>query len=241
VLAAEGKIDYPLFFFSNVGDDSEHPATLAYVRDVAIPYAAANGIELVELSGASTLLESLKRRERIVFIPMRMANGALGRRGCTGDYKIKRLATELRRRGATAAHPATLALGISLDEYHRMRTESGFSWERLAYPLIDIRLSRADCVAVIERAGLPVPPKSSCWFCPFKSLGEWRRMRFEEPALFEASADLEAMLNTRRAALGRDPVWLTRRLIPLRQAVGTAEQLGLFDVPSCDIGGYCMA
>lgn len=29
VLAAQGIIDYPLFLFSNVGDDSEHPGTLS--------------------------------------------------------------------------------------------------------------------------------------------------------------------------------------------------------------------
>lgn len=49
VLAAQGRIDYPLFLFANVGADSEHPASLRYVREVAMPYAEAHGIELVEL------------------------------------------------------------------------------------------------------------------------------------------------------------------------------------------------
>jgi hypothetical protein len=40
VLAAQGRIDYRRFLFANVGDDSEHPATLRYVRDVALPSAA---------------------------------------------------------------------------------------------------------------------------------------------------------------------------------------------------------
>jgi hypothetical protein len=46
VLAAQGRIDYRTFLFANVGDDSEHPATLRYVRGVAMPYAAAHGIAL---------------------------------------------------------------------------------------------------------------------------------------------------------------------------------------------------
>ncbi len=33
VLAAQGTIDYRTFLFCNVGDDSEHPATLCYVRE----------------------------------------------------------------------------------------------------------------------------------------------------------------------------------------------------------------
>src|SRR3546814_13602280 len=34
------------------------------------------------------------------------------------------------------------------------------------YPLRELGWTRADCMARIERAGLPVPPKSSCFFCP---------------------------------------------------------------------------
>lgn len=34
------------------------------------------------------------------------------------------------------------------------------------YPLRELGWSRDDCVARIERADLPVPPKSSCFFCP---------------------------------------------------------------------------
>ena len=49
VLAAQGEIDYPVALFANTGDDSEHPATIRYLRDVAAPFAAAHGIELVEL------------------------------------------------------------------------------------------------------------------------------------------------------------------------------------------------
>lgn len=32
------------------------------------------------------------------------------------------------------------------------------------YPLRELGWTRADCIARIERAGLPVPPKSSCFF-----------------------------------------------------------------------------
>jgi 3'-phosphoadenosine 5'-phosphosulfate sulfotransferase (PAPS reductase)/FAD synthetase len=53
VLAAQGEIDYPVALFANTGDDSEHPATIRYLREVATPYADAHGIELVELQRAS--------------------------------------------------------------------------------------------------------------------------------------------------------------------------------------------
>lgn len=246
VLAAHGEIDFPIALFCNVGDDSEHPATLRYVREHAAPFAQAHGIELVVLhkqrrgGGTETLLQRLYRRERSIDIPVRMANGAPGNRTCTADFKIKVIAADLKRRGATPADPAAVALGISLDEFQRMR-ESRIPIQRNTYPLIDRRLDRQDCMNVITRAGLPVPPKSSCWFCPFHSTAQWRRLRTESPDLFVQAADLEAMLNERRGVLGKDAVYLTGSGEPLSSAIAEDGQLSLFDdEATCDIGGYCM-
>ena len=50
VLAAQGKLgQVDAALFSNVGDDSEHPATLDYVRNIAIPWAAERGLKVLEL------------------------------------------------------------------------------------------------------------------------------------------------------------------------------------------------
>jgi hypothetical protein len=254
VLAARGDIDYPLALFANVGDDSEHPATLAYVRDVAAPFAERHGIELAELRARprgkpTTLLQTLMREgSRSVDIPAWMEGaGAPGRRTCTKDFKISRIAAWLKMLGATADDPATCALGISLDEWQRMRSESGFAFQRLTYPLIDAQLDRAACVALIERAGLPVPPKSSCWFCPYRPLRYWQEMKRDDPERFGQAVNLERLLSERHAGLtrangdGRGAVFLSPTLRPLGDAVGTAEQLDLFDAASCDIGGYCHA
>ena len=108
VLAARREIDFRTFLFANVGDDSEHPATLAYVREIAVPYAARAGLEIHELmrrrrDGATeTLTERLNRPDtRSIPIPVRMANGAPGRRNCTADFKIKVIGRWLREHGAS--------------------------------------------------------------------------------------------------------------------------------------------
>jgi hypothetical protein len=215
VLAAQGVIDFPTFVFANVGEDSENPETLAYVEAHAKPFAAASGIELVEIrkewrDGRDvTLLQSIHAGERSLSIPVRMSgSGAPGNRGCTGDFKIKPLAKFAKERGATGIDPAILGLGISLDEFQRMRNDSGFSWVQHEYPLIQLRLDRAACMALIERAGLPLPPKSSCWFCPMHNTAQWAEMRRRRPELFEQAAALEDTLNARRLMLGKDPVWM---------------------------------
>jgi hypothetical protein len=252
VLAAQGRIDFRTFLFSNVGDDSEHPATLAYVRDVAMPYAEAQGIELVELrkvmqrgerkGEVETLYGRLTREgSRSVPIPMRMSgSGAPGNRACTTDFKVRLIAGVLRRMGATAESPACVGLGISIDEFQRMSSDDeNFPHVHKVYPLIDLRLTRQDCHNVIAGAGLSIPPKSSCWFCPFHRLPAWQRLKRETPELFDRAVALERQMNDRRAKLGKDRVWLTDKLRPIDLVVG--DQADMFDETNdaCE-SGYCM-
>lgn len=248
VLAAQGKVDFPVFLFANVGDDSEHPATLRYVREVAMPYAERNGVVLHELrytrrdGRQPTLYEEVMGENRSVDIPMRVSNGAPGNRSCTERFKIRVVDRWLKEHGATADAPGVVGLGISLDEFQRMRSDDPrYPFKRNEYPLIDMRLNRQDCRNIIERAGLPVPPKSSCYFCPFHRLTEWRRLKEEEPELFAKAAELERRVNEKRTGFGKDPLWLTNKLIPLEQAVaGTQHTLFDDDVDDICESGFCM-
>lgn len=181
-------------------------------------------------------------QSRSLPIPVRMSNGAPGTRSCTADFKIKVIAKELKRRGATAVNPATIGIGISVDEIHRANNRKVEPHEQVVYPLLDLGLRRTDCARIIREAGLPVPPKSSCFFCPFHRTETWHDQRREEPELFEKSCQLEDILNERRATLGKDPVYLTRFGRPLREAIPDGvDLLPMFDETDglCD-SGWCM-
>ncbi|MFB7247900.1 phosphoadenosine phosphosulfate reductase [Streptomyces populi] len=249
VLAARGELDYRTFLMANVGDDSEHPGTLRYLHEYAIPYAKAHGLELVVLdrvmkrSGeVRTLYQDLTREgSRSLKIPVRMSNGAPGTRSCTASFKIKVVGDELKRRGATKEAPATVGIGISLDEIHRANKRRCEPHELIEYPLLERGIRRIDCARIIRGAGLPVPPKSSCWFCPFHRPETWHDMRRGEPELFEKACQLEELLNRRRDELGKDHVWLTRFNQPLRQAIPDGVDTLPFDEwdSGCD-SGWCM-
>lgn len=250
VLAAQGKIDFPTFLFANVGDDSEHPATLAYIRDIAMPYAEANNIALIELvrvqrTGAGrgrvrTIYQTLIDPEQLnVIIPARFeTSGAPSQRACTSDYKVRQIARWLKEHGATSNDPAIVGLGISLDEFQRARTDSGFATHTNVYPLLDLRLTRQDCINIIADAGLPVPPKSSCWFCPYRSNVTWQQLKNETPELFKRAVELEKVISAKSMQRGKDRVFLHRRCIPLEQAVG--EQAMMFEDDDACESGYCM-
>lgn len=251
VLAAQRRIDFTTFLFANVGDDSEHPDTIRYVHDIAMPYAAEHGIELVELHrvptrGVSagqveTLYGRLTRKgSRSLPIPVRMSNGAPGTRSCTADFKIRVVGKELKRRGATVDNPATVALGISVDEIERAvpGVDPWSPYQVRAYPLLDLGLSRSGCQKVIADADLPVPPKSACWFCPFHNKEAWVQLKRHTPDLFERACDLEDTLNRRRDELGKDHVWLTRHGRPLADAVDDSQGV-IPGMDGCD-SGWCM-
>jgi hypothetical protein len=57
-----------------------------------------------------------------------------------------------------------------------------------------------------------VPPKSSCFFCPFHSETTWRELRRDEPELFEKAQALEDHLQARNIRRGVEKqVYLTRK------------------------------
>jgi len=245
VLSARGDLPYRVHVFANTGDDSEHPDVLAYVRNVSQPYAITHGIQFVEIAkGGRTLYQSLMSTNRSVPIPARMSNGAPGNRACTVDYKIRQIDRWIATNGGRDADIVTVGLGISTDEIQRARRngrqwiERNRFWKQLEYPLIDLDMSRADCLAVIRDASLPPAPRSACYFCPFHSPMEWRRLDKQRPDLFARAVQIEEHINHKRVALlKKDKVWLHPSLAPLDLAVQS--QMDFDELEGCE-GGFCL-
>lgn len=201
---------------------------------------------------AIDLLDKLEQSKKSVPIPVRMAgSGAPGNRSCTVDWKIKPVAAFLRSlipteivkkvsketRGINSEmrfkaqsdlylkyYPILLGKGISTDEAQRAKKETGFAYYQAAYPLIDLGLSRMDCIKIIEESGLPPAPKSACWFCPYKTKSGWQTLRDSDPEKFEAAVELEKLLHSRSVALGRGGCYFT--------STGTTKSLFLDEVTS---------
>lgn len=232
VLAARKEIPYDTFVFANVGDDSENPTTIRYLHEIAIPFAAKHGVvlEVVQLHVKGkpvTILERIHSTNKggvgRINIPVYMSSGMPAQRRCTYDFKVEVIQ---RRYGV-------VGLGISVDEIHRAR----FGEPDRVYPLLELGLFRRDCIRIIEDAGLPVPPKSSCWFCPFHSMQAWQEMRNNQPEQFQKAVALEQFINERRVREGYNKVWFSRTLRPLDEATTDLHQMS-FDDDFCD-SGYC--
>jgi hypothetical protein len=73
---------------------------------------------------------------------------------------------------------------------------------RYRYPLQDLGMNRQDCLETIIEAGLPVPIKSACWFCPASQKWELYWLAGTHPELF-----LEALRIEHTAMIGKHSRW----------------------------------
>ena len=71
-------------------------------------------------------------------------------------------------------------LGISRDEVHRMKP-CELKYVSNRWPLIEMGVTRQDCLNWMEANGHPTPPRSSCIFCPYRSDREWMHLRDNLP------------------------------------------------------------
>jgi len=97
-------------------------------------------------------------------------------RQCTSHWKVaplRRKARELLGPTWRTTGVAEMWIGISLDEIQRMR-QADVRYLVHRWPLVERRMTRGDCKTWLTAHGLPVPPKSACVFCPFRSNAEWR-------------------------------------------------------------------
>jgi hypothetical protein len=117
-------------------------------------------------------------------IPVFMVDGlkkGIGKRQCTRDFKIDpinrkvRELLEMRRVPAKSPALVEMWIGISTDEALRMK-DSRLPWIRARWPLIELGISRADCITWMTEQGHPTPPRSACTFCPYHSDKEWLRL-----------------------------------------------------------------
>jgi len=151
-------------------------------------------------------------------------NGMI-RRQCTQTFKIEPIRARIRYLlKETGNRHATQLLGISTDEVQRVR-HSNVKYIKNAYPLIDLGMSRADCVAYLSEHGIEAP-RSACIGCPFHSDNEWRRLRDESPDEWRDAAEWEWQLQQNGLGLRGTP-YLHRQRVPLYQVdLSTREDHG---------------
>lgn len=254
VAQAEGLLEHPYDYFvwADVGYDSEDPQVHEYMRDYVVPYCREHEIPLIRVAKMrfgkeDTVLQSAIRKNRSIPIPVRMSNGAPSNRSCTADYKIKVVDKWCKDQGFTHV---TIGLGFSVDESNRAKNKpEQFIYhygkrklpiaKRYDFPLFPLGFTRLKSIRLVESVGLPTPPRSACWFCPFKSRSEWIEDKKHRPDIVQNAAIVESIVNRKRDSIGRDAVYIhpptAGSMQRLPHAIG--DQMSLFE-ETCE-SGYC--
>jgi len=143
-------------------------------------------------------------------------------RQCTTEYKLEPIRRHVRVLAGLAglrspAYPVVEQwIGISTDEAIRMKP-SFQAWQVNRWPLLEQRMSRADCLIWLRQHGYPIPPKSACLGCPFHSDARWRQIRDEDPVGWADAVEADRHIRTGFRGM-RAELYLHRSCVPLDQA-----------------------
>lgn len=175
--------------------------------------------------------------KRFIQIPTFGDRGGMGRRQCTREFKIeplikqKRLLMGYQPRKRIPPLTCYSWIGISTDEASRMK-ESRNAWEALRYPLIEMRMSRRDCVLWLEAHGFSIPRKSACRYCPYHTLAEWRALK-QDPVEWPQIVQIDRLLNKRGE-------YLHRSLMPIDEVdFASLEDKGQVNMFGNECEGVC--
>jgi hypothetical protein len=180
----------------------EKPETYEFVS-VLSEWCAQNGLPRV-----TTVRAESPRPERgfegLEGMCLRLENlpsKAFGYKSCSQRYKI-----EPQQKYLNHWEPAQVAwqdgrkvlqvIGYDAGEPQRAKDRTDERYD-FWYPLIEWGWGREECVESIKRAGLPLPGKSACFFCPSMRKPEVIELSEKHPELFARAVEME-----RRALAG---------------------------------------
>ena len=244
VMAALGEIE-PIDYAVHADTTHEHAATYAHAAKWT-PWLEARGVKVVTVQANRS---EVVREDWMdsTLIPAFSDNGKAGKQGqlrrqCTHDWKIMPVRRFIRSViGKPTPGAVHLLMGISYEEWRRMRV-SDVKYIEHVYPLVDMKMTRADCVTWLEAHGLPVPPKSACVFCPYKSIAAWQELKRAAGNDWEAAVAADTAIREKRMTHGYS-LYVHPARRPLPEAVSIPEDLGAyqseidFEAP-CD-SGHC--
>ena len=260
----EGDLPRPdLIIFADTGNEPDHVYRQLDQLDSGLKLIGSK----IEYVTAGDMVADIYKNGRFAAIPLfvlqnipiegygiKAVKTKRGRqkRQCTREYKItpieRRIRLELLDRGLArqqkdgriyinAGVMVESWLGISTDEAERIKP-SRTKWIEHRYPLIDLRMSRRDCINWLDDHGRPVPNKSSCKICPYHDDRYYAEMDLNELA---EVVEFDRDLRNGRLRLSENmnvQLFLHQRCIPLDQIDFNGKDNGQLTFNFCD-AGYC--
>lgn len=228
LMACDGTLPMPdVAIFADTGWEPAHVyAHLARLTE----HCAAHGLEVIKVSNGNlrAAAAAAAHSHRYASIPYYIRNpdggDGMGRRQCTSEYKLAPIMREIRKRlGATAPKYRSVPrgnfceqwIGFTIDEVQRIGGKYP-KYTRATYPLIDLRMTRQDCIAWLTERGWSAE-KSACIGCPYHGNSEWRALKAERPDEWADAVEMDRLIRKggSRGAPLRGEAFLHRQRVPL--------------------------
>lgn len=233
LLAAEGSL--PRLDAAIFADTGWEPrAVYEHLDRIEQEIAAPAGIPILRVASGNIRADALDPAHRFASMPLHILNpdGGAGmtRRQCTGEYKIKPIKKKVREllgypypQRIPKGTAAEQWIGISTDEFHRAK-DADVAYMRNRFPLIELCMTRADCLRLLRARGFGSTPKSACLGCPYHGNAQWRALRDGSPAEWADVVEFDKAIRTGNARANADgklllgQAYLHRSRVPLHQA-----------------------
>jgi len=192
-------------------------------------------------------INAVNGKYKFLTIPVFSVNKKTGKKGllrrqCTADYKILPVNKKVRellglekgekRKKGTAVQ---MLMGISMDEIYRVKPNR-IKYINNNYPLIDLKMSRKDCMEWMEKNKYPKPPRSACTFCPFHNNEEWRHVK-ENKEEWEQVVEFDRLIRT--GTKTDDEVFLHKDCLPIDQVNLEDKKNDQIDLFNNECEGMC--
>ena len=255
------RLDYSIF----VDPGMEKPKTYELFEWLVKWSRTNNGIPLIKITDKNLLIDSTvgvpSPRQSFSTMPLFTTSSknhvGMLQRQCTSDYKIRQVIACIKKLyGKTGNQrlPETYVyLGITSDEllrvsnpepvrfthvYPFLQMSTGYRAQRPNFAIRGRRLlywSRFDCIRWLSENKFPIPPKSSCYACPYTSNNEWNDMRINDPKTFEKACEFDEKVRVRYSHKLHQTAYIHRSLSPLRDIDFSREA----NEDSDECSGYC--
>lgn len=231
------RIPVDMILFADPG--GEHPHTYEYIK-IFDDWLVNHGLPKIEVVHAVdkagnelNLYQECVSRHTLPPI-------AFGFKTCSQKFKTspqdKRLNNDAKCRAVWAAGEK-VQKWIGYDSGETKRIQCAVTYDEKDkkfhrhFPLYEWGWDRNECRKVIERAGLPLPGKSSCFFCPSMKKKEIVALLEEYPELFEKAKFMEQNAEglTTTKGLGRNWSWSDFIDCYLQNKAFEEAQTSLFD------------
>ena len=207
---AKRGIELDLILFADTGGEKPHTYNYVKLLNDWLVNKHMPEIVIVKKGGRQeTLEESLLRLNVLPSV-------AYGYKTCSQKFKIQPQLKYVNnwppaRDAWKNGDKITRLVGYDADEAHRAdatipddQKKKYVNW----YPLIDWNMGRDECIETIVGAGLCLPGKSSCYFCPNTKPSEIKQLNAVYPELMERALHMEANAElTHVKGPGRNFAW----------------------------------